>query len=166
MQRAVSRHSWPTDAPLRIRIGVHSGEATVADGRYYGLDVHRGARICAAGHGGQILLSADARARLQPGRAPGVTLRDLGDHRLKGFDTPQRLYQAEIAGIDSDFPPLRTPRVAGIRLPAWRRSVVGRGDQRVLARRLLAEEHVRLLTLAGPGGPTPLAADLDNEDAP
>jgi predicted ATPase/class 3 adenylate cyclase len=152
MQTAITQHPWPADGRLRIRVGVHAGEATVDDGRFYGLDVHRGARICAAGHGGQILLSSDALGQLGDDLPSGLALRDLGEHRLKDFDGPQRLYQVEVAGLGGDFPPLRTPRVAPIRLPTWRTSFVDRDRERELARHLLADEQVRLLTLTGPGG--------------
>jgi DNA-binding NarL/FixJ family response regulator len=88
---------------VRIRIGLHTGTATVSDGTYFGLDVHRAARICSAGHGGQVLLSAAARDA-----SDGVQTVDLGEHRLKGLPEPERLFQLVGEGLEREFPPLRT----------------------------------------------------------
>jgi DNA-binding NarL/FixJ family response regulator/class 3 adenylate cyclase len=87
---------------LRVRIGVHTGTAAVSDGTYFGLDVHRAARICSAGHGGQVLLSETARAA-----AGDVQTIDLGEHRLKGLPAPERLYQLVGEHLERSFPPLR-----------------------------------------------------------
>jgi DNA-binding NarL/FixJ family response regulator len=88
------------DGPLRVRIGIHTGEPLRVDGSYVGIDVHRAARICAAGHGGQVLLSETAQAAL---RVP-TEVRDLGLHQLRGLDEPERIYQLD---PPHDFPPLR-----------------------------------------------------------
>jgi hypothetical protein len=123
--------------PIRVRIGLHTGEPIVTSEGYVGMDLHKGARI-AAGHGGQVLLS-EATARLVD--AP---LRDLGDHRLKDLTTPLRLYQLG----DGEFPPLRT--LYGPNLPVQATPLVGRARELAEASELLRAH--RLLTLTGPGG--------------
>jgi DNA-binding NarL/FixJ family response regulator/class 3 adenylate cyclase len=109
-QRALHSHRWPDDAQVRVRIGIHTGEATLTDNRYHGLAVHRAARICAAGHGGQILLSQISQSLLEDEEAelPGLTLRDLGSQRLKDFDRPVGIYQLVAADLRTEFPALRT----------------------------------------------------------
>ena len=109
-QRALAAHDWPEGVDLRVRIGVHTGEATPAGDQYVGLAVHRAARICDAGHGGQILVSETTRSLLEDEEAEldGLELRDLGHHLLKDFDRPVRIYQLAIHGLPADFPALRT----------------------------------------------------------
>jgi DNA-binding NarL/FixJ family response regulator/class 3 adenylate cyclase len=109
-QRALAAHEWPDGVDLRVRIGLHTGEATVAGDQYVGLAVHRAARICDAGHGGQILISETTRALLEDEETEleGLALRDLGGHLLKDFDRPVRIYQLAIDGLPADFPALRT----------------------------------------------------------
>jgi len=105
-QRAFAGHEWPGGVDLRVRMGMHTGEPNIRDGTYFGLDVHRAARICQAGSGGQILLSARTRECLDSGHE----LEDLGDHQLPGIDAPERLFQLNAAGLASRFPPLSTAR--------------------------------------------------------
>jgi DNA-binding NarL/FixJ family response regulator/class 3 adenylate cyclase len=109
-QRALAAHSWPEGVDLRVRIGIHTGEASPAGDQYVGLAVHRAARICDAGHGGQILISETTRSLLEDEEqeVEGLELRDLGPQRLKDFDRPVRLYQLTVAGLAADFPALRT----------------------------------------------------------
>jgi len=107
-QRMLASHAWPNGTVVRVRIGLHAGEPLVAEERYVGLGVHRAARICAAAHGGQVLLSQAAGSLLADNEPPDVGLRDLGEHRLKDFDRAERLFQLDIDGLPSDFPPLRT----------------------------------------------------------
>jgi class 3 adenylate cyclase len=108
-QRSLNEHPWPNGAELQVRIGVHTGPAEVAEGRYVGLAVHRAARLCAAGHGGQVLVSHATVALLQDDEADleEVELRDLGEHRLKDFDRAVRVYQAVAPGLEGESPPLR-----------------------------------------------------------
>ncbi len=109
-QRALAAHDWPHGVNLRVRIGVHTGEATPAGDQYVGLAVHRAARICDAGHGGQILVSETTRSLLEDEEAEldGLELRDLGHHLLKDFDRPVRIYELAIQGLPAEFPALRT----------------------------------------------------------
>lgn len=145
-QLALHRHPWPHGEPVRVRMGLHTGEPLVVDGQYVGMDVHRAARIAAAGHGGQVLLSA--RTVELSGAAP-VT--DLGEHRLKDLELPEHLYQLGVEGLPDTFPalsslgpPTNVPHHVG--------DLVGRDDERRRLRALLADPEVRLVTLTGTGG--------------
>ena len=106
-QRALVAHGW-SGAELRVRMGLHTGEPLVTDGHYVGIDVHRGARIAAAAHGGQVVVSERTHELVCAGEAPPVTLRDLGLHRLKDLPEPERIFQLVARGLPSSFPPLRT----------------------------------------------------------
>src|SRR5215218_7260840 len=107
-QRRLAEHAWPDAAQLRVRMGIHTGEPAIGGARYIGLGVHRAARICAAGHGGQVLVSQTTRELLRDDPLEGVSLRDLGEHRLKDLDEPERLYQLLAPGLREDFPSLKT----------------------------------------------------------
>ena len=109
-QRALATHDWPEGAEVRVRMGLHTGEPVVGDERYVGIGVHRAARIGAIGHGGQVLLS-NATRELVDDEVDGVSIRDLGSYRLKDIDRAERLYQLEVTGLRSTFPPLRAERV-------------------------------------------------------
>ena len=111
-QRALAGHEWPEGVQFRVRMGIHTGEPIAAEGRYVGLGVHRAARISAAGHGGQVLLSNATRELVEDDLPPDVRLRDLGEHRLKDIDRPERVFQLEVEGLSSEFPQLKTHRVA------------------------------------------------------
>ena len=110
-QRALLAHGW-SGAELRVRMGLHTGEPLVTDGHYVGIDVHRGARIAAAAHGGQVVVSERTHELVCAGEAPPVTLRDLGLHRLKDLPEPERIFQLVARGLPSSFPPLRTHEAA------------------------------------------------------
>jgi DNA-binding NarL/FixJ family response regulator/class 3 adenylate cyclase len=109
-QRALAEHEWPEGAEIRVRIGIHTGEASLVGDQYVGLAVHRAARICDAGHGGQTLLSETTRSLLvdEEEEFEHFQLHDLGPQRLKDFDRPVRIYQLTIAGLSAEFPELRT----------------------------------------------------------
>jgi len=107
-QRALATHDWPDGEEVRVRMSVHTGEPVVGEEGYVGIDVHRAARICAAGHGGQVLLSATTAALVSGALPDGVTQVPLGDVRLKDLDDPERVVQLEIDGLPGSFPPLRT----------------------------------------------------------
>ena len=100
-QRDLASHAWPDDRPLRVRMGIHTGEVTDASDQYVGIGLHRGARIAAAGHGGQILVSQATADLLTDAR--DVSLRDLGVHRLKDLDEPQHIHQLQIPGLPNGF---------------------------------------------------------------
>jgi predicted ATPase len=132
--------------PIRVRMGLHTGEPRLTDEGYVGLDVHKGARIAAVGHGGQVLLSQTTRALVD------ADVRDLGVHRLKDLSTPERIYQLEIQGLPCDFPLLKTIEAGMKNLPVSRTSFVGRASELEAIDRLLDDPECRLLTLVGPGG--------------
>jgi predicted ATPase/class 3 adenylate cyclase len=149
-QRALAAHAWPEDSPIRIRIGLHTGEASLAGADYIGLDVHRAARIAAAGHGGQVLLSDTTRALAESALGEGVTTRDLGQRRLKDLSRPERIHQLVIDGLPNDFAPLKTLDATPNNLPVQLSSFLGR--ERELEEIEASLERSRLLTLTGPGG--------------
>jgi class 3 adenylate cyclase len=106
-QRALAAHDWPEGADLRVRMSLHTGEPVVGEEGYVGIDVHRAARICAAGHGGQVLLSATTAALVSGALPDGVSKRDLGAVHLKDIDEPEQVTQLVIDGLPASFPPLR-----------------------------------------------------------
>ena len=146
--RALEAHAWPDAGAVRVRIGIHSGEALLTGGDYVGMAVHQVARIMSAGHGGQALVSEAAR-QLVPTLPAGIELRDLGTHRLKDLAAPERLYQIVASGLEEHFPALRTLDARPNNLPVQMTSFVGRAEL-AAAREGFAETH--LLTLTGPGG--------------
>jgi predicted ATPase/class 3 adenylate cyclase/DNA-binding CsgD family transcriptional regulator len=158
-QRALARHDWPDGIEVRVRMGLHSGEPVQHEDGYVGLDIHRAARIAAAAHGSQVVLS-DATRLLIEARLPAeVSIRDLGFHRLKDLETPEHLYQLVMPGLREQFPPLKSlgARVgaAGTRadahgFPAALTSFVGRAEAVDEVCGLL--DGYRLVTVTGPGG--------------
>lgn len=131
---------------IRVRMGVHTGEPRTGTEGYVGLDLHRGARIGASAHGGQVVLSESTRALVD---AP---VRDLGAHRLKDLTESEHLYQLEIDGLANDFPMLRTLDAGRSNLPVATTSFVGRDSELALIDEHLDDPACRLLTLVGPGG--------------
>ena len=107
-QRSLAEHEWPGRVALRVRMGIHTGEPTIGEEGYLGLDVVSGARICSAAHGGQVLVSETTRALVGGDEPDGIALRDLGEHHLKDLQHPERLYQLAAAGLPSEFPPPRS----------------------------------------------------------
>ena len=107
-QRVLVAHPWPESARVRVRMGIHTGEPALGSERYVGLGVHRAARICSAGHGGQVLLSKTTHDLLQDEESSEAAFKDLGEQRLKDFDRPERIFQLLVPDLPSDFPPLRT----------------------------------------------------------
>jgi predicted ATPase/class 3 adenylate cyclase len=148
-QRAFSSHQWRHGRPIRVRMGMHTGQGRLGGDDYLGIDVNRAARIAAAGHGGQVLLSEATRRAVEDGLPDGVSLRDLGGHRLKDLAHPEHVWDLMIEGLSSEFPPLKTLD-APVYLPAQLTSFVGR--QRLLDELTGLLDGVRLVTLTGPGG--------------
>jgi class 3 adenylate cyclase len=138
MQRAIAAEPWPPDGVLRVRMGIHTGEPERDDGGYVGLDVHVAARICAAGHGDQVVVSQATRDVAGEEPAPGLSFRPLGRHRLKDVPDPQQLFQLGGAGLATDFPPLRT--LAGATLPALHHRLVGRVSDLTAVQTLLTRQ--------------------------
>jgi predicted ATPase/class 3 adenylate cyclase len=150
-QRALAGQAWPGDGVVRVRMGLHTGEPVRHQDGYVGMDVHRAARIAAAAHGGQVLLS-DATRLLAQSRLPaGVSVRDLGMHRLKDLQMPERIYQLAAPGLAGQFPPLKSLGTA-TSLPTPTTALVGRDGDIERLRALLARPGVRLVTLTGTGG--------------
>ena len=149
-QRALAGHPWPPGHPVRVRMGLHTGRGMVGPDGYVGLDVHRAARIAAAGHGGQVVLSEATLALTQHDLPPGTMSRDLGSHRLKDLAEPLRLADLVIDGLPSDHPPLHTVDRAqtNVRLPLT--SFVGRQHELDVVAGLVRDH--RLVTLVGAGG--------------
>jgi YVTN family beta-propeller protein len=108
IQRDLAAHAWPEGGVIKVRIGLHTGEPQVGEERYVGMGVNKAARIGAAGHGGQVLLSRTTRDLVEDELPPGVTLRDLGDRRLKDIERPEHLFQLVIEGLESNFGQLKT----------------------------------------------------------
>src|SRR6266849_4025161 len=151
-QRILASHTWPDQAAVRVRMGLHTGEPQrMADG-YVGLDVHLAARLMSVGHGGQVLLSQTTRHLVEHHLPAGVSLRDLGEHRLKDLPQKSHLFQLVIADLPADFPPLKTLDTHPHNLPVQPTPLIGREREVAAVQQLLLREDVRLLTLTGPGG--------------
>jgi predicted ATPase/class 3 adenylate cyclase len=149
-QRALADHPWPIGTGLRVRAGLHTGEGVLGGDDYLGLDVNRAARIAAAAHGGQVLLSEATRSLAEHELPDDVRLRDLGRHRLKDLAHPEHLYELVIEGLLSDFPPPRSLEARPHNLPIQVTSFIGR--RRQIDDIIDRLRRTRLLTLSGPGG--------------
>jgi predicted ATPase/class 3 adenylate cyclase len=150
-QRDTATHEWPDGARPKVRMGIHAGEAVIGGRDYTGIDVHRTARLSAAGHGGQILVSEAAWALAPGAPAPGLSYRDLGTHQLRDLPAPERIRQLVGPDLEQDFGPLRTQASSvQTNLPAPPTRFVGRMREVGQVADLLQAE--RLVTLVGPGG--------------
>jgi predicted ATPase/class 3 adenylate cyclase len=153
-QRALAAHTFPEQVAIRVRMGLHTGEASLGSeatgADYVGYDVHRAARIANAGHGGQVLLSEPAHLLVRDALPAGVTVRDLGEHRFKDLGRAERVLQLIIGGLPADFPPIRSLNAVPNNLPTQVTSFVGRDREKAEGVRLFA--NTRVLTLTGPGG--------------
>ncbi|MET9269030.1 adenylate/guanylate cyclase domain-containing protein [Kribbella sp. NPDC003557] len=148
-QRQLDEHQWPDNERLRVRMGIHTGAPGVYDGDFWGMDVHLAARIGAAAHGGQIVVSAVTGQLTQ--LPDGVTLRDLGTHHLKDIPEPEHLFQVTVDGLQPEFPPPRTLGTS-TSLPSPATPLLGREPDLGRIAELLGRPDVRLVTLTGPGG--------------
>jgi predicted ATPase/class 3 adenylate cyclase len=152
MQQAIGARTWPAGEHVRVRMGIHTGEASRTATGLVGLDVHRAARVAALAYGGQILLSESAAALVRNSLPPGTALRDLGVHRLKDLGRPEQIYQLDAPGLPSEFPPLRSlgnPALPN-NLPAQLAAFIGRDRELAQVRGLV--ESSRLVTVTGAGG--------------
>jgi predicted ATPase/class 3 adenylate cyclase len=148
-QQSLAEHTWSHGEPLRVRMGLHTGEGRLGGDDYLGMDVNRAARIAAAAHGGQVLLSEATRALVAETLPDGVSLLSLGEHRLKDFDDPQPIHQLLIDGLAANFPPIRSLEIP-TNLPPQLTSFVGREQELAEIESLL--DSSRLVTLTGVGG--------------
>jgi DNA-binding NarL/FixJ family response regulator/class 3 adenylate cyclase len=150
IQQKHESHGWPAERPVRVRMGIHTGEPAIEEGDYVGIDVHHVARLCSAGHGGQVLLSQATLDAIED-----VDVKDLGEHELRGLPQPERIFQLVRAGADNEFPPLRLVNGLGADAqaePVGRSSPKGAGKLRVALADdavLLREGIARLLSEAG-----------------
>jgi predicted ATPase/class 3 adenylate cyclase len=149
-QRLLQTHPWPANHEVPVRMGLHTGLGTLGGANYLGLDVHRAARIAAAAHGGQVVLSEATAVLAERSLPANTTLRDLGKHRLKDLSSPETILQLDVEDLPREFPPLRTLDAVPNNLPLQVTSFVGRDRLLEDAHRLL--DRTRLLTLLGPGG--------------
>jgi predicted ATPase/class 3 adenylate cyclase len=150
MQHALQAHPWPGGEQVRVRMGIHCGEATQTAAGLVGLDIHRAARVAAVAHGGQVLVSESAAVLVRDWLPEGSALTDLGVHQLKDLGRPEQIFQLTSAGLEAEFPPLRTLTALPNNLPASTDRLVGREPEILQVARALNDS--RLVTLTGPGG--------------
>ena len=150
-QRRIAAEPWPAViGPLRIRMGIHTGQTQEREGDFYGLDVNLAARIMSLGFGGQILLSEVTTTLVRKSLPPGCSLTDLGEHRLKGIASVEHIFQLSHPDLVAEFPPLKSLAAFKHNLPRQASSFIGRSKELAEIKRLL--EDSSLLTLLGPGG--------------
>jgi predicted ATPase/class 3 adenylate cyclase len=152
IQGALAAQDWKLPAPIRVRMGVHAGETESRADDYFGPTMNRAARIMAAGHGGQILLSGTVAALVEQALPAGAALRDLGSHRLKDLTRPEHLYQLLLPDLQSEFPALRTLDGHPGNLPLQATEFIGRVSELAAIEALIESPSTRLLTITGPGG--------------
>src|SRR5262245_48774846 len=150
IQGALHAEAWPPEAPLRVRLALHTGEADLREEDYYGGAVNRAARLRAIAHGGQTLLSMATEELVRDTLPPSVTLLDLGEHRLSDLARPERVFQVLCPDLPADFPPLRSLDTVPNNLPLQLTSFVGREREVADVAGLLTTN--RLVTLSGVGG--------------
>ena len=149
-QRMLTAEPWARDAPLRARMGLHTGEAERRDGNYFGATLNRAARLMSAAHGGQIVVSMVTQRLVVDSLATGISLIDLGEHRLRDLPRPERVFQVSGSGLPAEFPALRSLDSTSGNLPLEMTSFVGRERERLEVAGLL--EQTRMLTITGVGG--------------
>lgn len=166
MQLAMAAEPWPADGAVRLRIGVHTGEAQPYGDNYIAIAVHQAARVAAAGHGGQVLVSAHTAAAAGALLAEPLRLRDLGGFRLKDFPNPEPLFQLCHPQLPEAFPPPRSLSARRHNLPRSRTSFIGRAQERTRLRQLLRDQPLVTLVGAGGVGKTRLALEVAGDLLP
>jgi class 3 adenylate cyclase len=161
-QRAHAAHTWPEETAVRVRIGLHTGEPSMGDEGYLGLDVVRAARICAVARGGNVLLSESTRALLGSSLPEGVSVFPRGERQLKGIDEPERVYELAIEGVESDAheEPAAAPPAPAPPSPPPAPPVADFGER--LAETIRGEVLDSLERRLGSRGPAPGDGDLDD----
>ena len=149
-QRALAAGPWPPGIVVKVRMGIHTGEATPIGDDYVALAIHQVARISSGAHGGQVLVSHATASKVEYRLPSGADLVDLGSFQLRGFTSPERLYQLRHPDLREDFPPPRAMGVLAHNLPFHRTSFVGRSEERSALAKLLGVTGV--VTIVGPGG--------------
>ncbi|HEY2979444.1 MAG TPA: adenylate/guanylate cyclase domain-containing protein [Burkholderiaceae bacterium] len=145
-QRALAAEPWDTPEPLRVRMALHTGTAELRDADYYGPTLNRAARLLAAGHGGQVLLSRATAELVQDQLPPDVQLRDLGAHQLKDLTRPEQIFQLVTPDLPAAFPPLRTLDSRRVNLPSQPTPLIGREMEVAAVCALVRRTDVRLVT--------------------
>lgn len=149
-QSAISREAWPVQAPIKVRMGLHTGSVESRDNDYFGQPLNRVARLMSIGHGGQVLASLATQELVRDALPPGASLQDLGEVRLKDLVRPERVFQVKPADVPGRFPALKSLDATRNNLPIQATSFIGREDDMRRAAGLLAGSP--LVTLVGPGG--------------
>jgi predicted ATPase/class 3 adenylate cyclase/DNA-binding XRE family transcriptional regulator len=157
LQQALLAEPWPAQTPMRVRVGLHTGEANLRGIGYHGVTVNRAARIRSLAHGGQVLLSRTTAELVRSVLPTGVSLRSLGAHQLKGLNQPEEIYQMVHPRLPADFPPLTSPQAHPSNLPIALTSFIGREREQDEVRALLGAARMVTLTGAGGAGKTRLA---------
>ena len=163
IQQSFLAQAWDVTGPLKVRMGLHTGQAHLREGDYYGPAVNRAARVMSVAAGGQVLLSNVTTELVRDQLPDTASVRDLGRHRLRSLDRPERLFQLQHPDLPADFPPLKSLRTIPNNLPVQLTSFIGRETESGHLRRLLtpdfeeggqnpSEYRDRLITLTGPGG--------------
>lgn len=158
-QRNIGNHHWPGDGSVRIRAGIHTGEAMVKGRLLSGLPLHEAARIGSAAHGGQILMSGSTYEIIARSKPQGIVIKDLGEHRFKDLEEPRRIFQVWAEGLETVFAPLRA--AAGRHnLPSPVTSFVGRAEEMLQVKGLISSHQLVTLIGTGGAGKTRLALEL------
>jgi len=167
-QQALREGAWTEIRPeaLRVRMGVHTGEAEARDGDFFGPAVNRAARLTSVGYGGQVLVSAVSALLVREGMPAGAALLDLGEHRLKDLVAPEHIFQLAHPALPAGFPPLKSLDAYPNNLPVQLTSFIGREREIEEGRRLLSQSRLVTLTGSGGTGKTRLALQLAAECLP
>jgi predicted ATPase/class 3 adenylate cyclase/Tfp pilus assembly protein PilF len=162
-QKRLASETWPADTVLKVRMALHTGTVERRDNDYFGAAVNRVARLLSIGHGGQILLSSTAREMLGETLPEGVSLRELGSHRVKGVEQPIVVFETRHPAFAQEFPALRSLSACPNNLPQQLTSFIGRGKERAEIKELLGKARLLTLTGLGGSGKTRLALEVASE---